>query len=116
MVVCDENGVIYDLWIVEGSKHENTALKTRLQKSIYLRELFCHAQEVIGDLAYRGMENVKVVGRKVGSKEDKSRRQIVESVLSSFDRVNHSRWRRLSTLLAYLYGVASYFSFWRYVI
>ena len=63
MVVCDEGGVIYDLWFVPASVHEKVALETRLSRSVYLRELFLGVEEVIGDLGYRGMEGLKVVGR-----------------------------------------------------
>ena len=67
-------------------------------------------QEVIGDKGYRGCEFVKVCE----SKEDKSIRQAVEGVNSQIKAFNYvSRWRKGITLLAYLYGYAIGYSFFR---
>ena len=54
MVVCDEEGVIYDLWFVPASVHEKVALEARLSRSVYLKELFLGVEEVIGEGGQKG--------------------------------------------------------------
>ncbi|MCS6876514.1 MAG: hypothetical protein NZM36_06630, partial [Aquificaceae bacterium] len=89
-----------DLWFSYGSMHETKAYKVRKAKSV----------EVYGDRGYNGVEGVKVCK----SKEDRSIRQVVEGVISCVKSFNFvSRWRSGITLLAYLYGYAIAYSFFR---
>jgi len=64
----------------------------------------------MGDKGYRGCEYVEVCE----SKEQKGIRQVVEGVNSQIKLFNRvSRWRKGITLLAYLYGYAIGYSFFR---
>jgi hypothetical protein len=64
----------------------------------------------MGDRGYRGLEYVHVCE----DKPDKSVRQVVEAVNSQIKLFNGvSRWRKGITLLAYLYGYAIGYSFFR---
>jgi hypothetical protein len=65
---------------------------------------------LMGDRGYRGCEYVEVCE----SKEQKGIRQVVEGVNSQIKLFNRvSRWRKGITLLAYLYGYAIGYSFFR---
>jgi hypothetical protein len=65
---------------------------------------------LMGDREYRGCEYVEVCE----SKEQKGIRQVVEGVNSQIKLFNRvSRWRKGITLLAYLYGYAIGYSFFR---
>jgi len=109
MVLCDENQVVMDVWFHPASYHELKSFRIRKSKSKWFRFLVENF-EVIGDKGYRGCEFVKVCE----SKEDKSVRQVVEGVNSQIKAFNHvSRWRKGITLLAYLYGYAIGYSFFR---
>jgi hypothetical protein len=83
--------------------------RIRYQKSLWFRALtdsFC----LIGDRGYRGLEYVYVCE----DKPDKSVRQVVEAVNSQIKVFNGvSRWRNITTLLAYLQGYAVGHSFFR---
>ncbi|MCX7990028.1 MAG: hypothetical protein N2648_05250 [Aquificaceae bacterium] len=109
MVLCDEDGVVYDIWFTYGSMHEAKAYRIRKAKSAWFRNLV-EGAEVYGDRGYKGVEGVIVFK----SKEDKSIRQVVEGVISCVKSFNPiSRWREAITLLAYLYGYAIAYSFFR---
>ncbi|MCS6998949.1 MAG: hypothetical protein NZ827_03315 [Aquificaceae bacterium] len=109
MVLCDEDGVVYDIWFTYGSMHEAKAYRIRKAKSAWFRNLV-EGAEVYGDRGYKGVEGVIVCK----SKEDKSIRQVVEGVISCVKSFNPiSRWRKGITLLAYLYGYAIAYSFFR---
>jgi hypothetical protein len=96
MVVCDSEGVVYDLWFHPAGYHEVRFLVDRFG--------------LIGDRGYRGCEYVEVCE----SKEQKGIRQVVEGVNSQIKLFNRvSRWRKGITLLAYLYGYAIGYSFFR---
>jgi len=108
--LCDEDGIIYDIWFTSGSKHEVRALRERKEKSLWTNWLL-DSFEVLGDKGYRGMDEVKVTDRK----ELKRARQIVESLIGGTKGFGYSRWRKGITLLAYLYGFALGFSYLREV-
>lgn len=109
MVVCDENGIVWDVWFKPGSMHESKAYKERLRRNRWLREI-TRMHEVYGDKGYRGVEGVTVCS----SKEMRSIRQTVEGVISSIKSFNSiSRWRKGITLLSYLYAYAIGYSFFR---
>jgi hypothetical protein len=94
MIVCDRNGIVYDMWVHPASYHEVRSVRIRYQKS----------------LGYRGLEYVHVCE----DKPDKSVRQVVEAVNSQIKVFNGvSRWRNITTLLAYLQGYAVGYSFFR---
>jgi hypothetical protein len=96
MVVCDSEGVVYDLWFHPASYHE-----VRFSVDSF---------GLMGDRGYRGCEYVEVCE----SKEQKGIRQVVEGVNSQIKLFNRvSRWRKGITLLAYLYGYAIGYSFFR---
>jgi hypothetical protein len=109
MIVCDRNGIVYDLWVHPASYHEVKSVRIRYQKSLWFRALadsFC----LMGDRGYRGLEYVHVCE----DKPDKSVRQVVEAVNSQIKVFNGvSRWRNITTLLAYLQGYAVGYSFFR---
>jgi len=109
MVLCDENGVVYDIWFHPASYNEVKSFRLRKSKSKWFRFLV-ETFEVIGDKGYRGCEHVVVCERK----ESKSIRQAVEGVNSQIKVFNYiSRWRKGITLLAYLYGYAIGYSGFR---
>jgi hypothetical protein len=59
MIVCDRNGIVYDMCVHPVSYHEVRSVRIRYQKSLWLRVLadsFC----LIGDRWYRGLEYVHV--------------------------------------------------------
>jgi glycine/serine hydroxymethyltransferase len=65
---------------------------------------------LMGDRGYRGCEYVEVCE----SKEQKGIRQVVEAVNSQIKLFNGvSRWRNITTLLAYLQGYTIGYSFFR---
>ncbi|MCX8077688.1 MAG: hypothetical protein N3D76_03415 [Geminocystis sp.] len=100
MVLCDEDGGVYDVWFTYGSMHESKAYRLRKSKSRWFRELVGY-NEVYGDRAYRYVEGVKVCRRK----EKRGMRQVVESVIGRIKSFNTIvRWRRGITLLSYLYA------------
>jgi len=102
MVVCDSEGVVYDLWFHPASYHEVRSLRIRYRKSKWLRFLV-DSFGLMGDRGYRGCEYVEVCE----SKEQKGIRQVVEGINSQIEFFNRvSRWRKGITLLAYLYGYA----------
>jgi hypothetical protein len=109
MIVCDRNGIVYDLWVHPASYHEVKSVRIRYQKSLWFRTLadsFC----LMGDRGYRGLEYVHVCE----DKPDKSVRQVIEAVNSQIKLFNGvSRWRNIATLLAYLQGYAIGYSFFR---
>lgn len=108
--LCDEDGVIYDIWFTSGNRHEVRILRERKEKSLWTKWLL-DTFEVLGDKGYRGMEEVKVAERK----ELKRARQIVESLIGGTKGFGYSRWRKGITLLSYLYGFALGFSYLREV-
>jgi hypothetical protein len=109
MVVCDSEGVVYDLWFHPASYHEVRSLRIRYRKSKWLRFLV-DSFGLMGDRGYKGCEYVEVCE----SKEQKGIRQVVEGVNSQIKLFNRvSRWRKGITLLAYLYGYAIGYSFFR---
>jgi hypothetical protein len=109
MVVCDSEGVVYDLWFHPASYHEVRSLRIRYRKSKWLRFLV-DSFGLMGDRGYRSCEYVEVCE----SKEQKGIRQVVEGVNSQIKLFNRvSRWRKGITLLAYLYGYAIGYGFFR---
>ena len=59
MIVCDRNGIVYDLWVHPVSYHEARSVRVRYQKSLWFRafaDSFC----LMGDRGYRGLEYVHV--------------------------------------------------------
>ncbi|MCX8075578.1 MAG: hypothetical protein N3C57_00975, partial [Aquificaceae bacterium] len=107
IVLCDEDGIVYDIWFTYGSMHEARAYRIRKAKSAWFRRLV-ESAEVYGDRGYEGVEGVHVCR----SKEDKSIRQVVEGVLGCVKSFNTiSRWRKGITLLAYIYGYSIAYSF-----
>jgi len=109
MIVCDRNGIVYGLWVHPASYHEVKSVRIRYQKSLWFRTLagsFC----LMGDKGYRDLEYVHVCE----DKPDKSVRQVVKAVNSQIKVFNGvSRWRNITTLLAYLQGYAIGYSFFR---
>uniref|UniRef100_A0A7C5X1S7 Uncharacterized protein n=1 Tax=Thermocrinis ruber TaxID=75906 RepID=A0A7C5X1S7_9AQUI len=109
MIVCDRNGIVYDMLVHPASYHEVRSVRIRYQKSLWFRALadsFC----LMGDRGYRGLEYVHVCE----DKPDKSVRQVIEAVNSQIKVFNGvSRWRNITTLLAYLQGYAVGYSFFR---
>jgi len=102
-------GVVYDLWFHPASYHEVRSLGIRYRKIKWLRFLV-DSFGLMGDRGYRGCEYVEVCE----SKEQKGIRQMVEGVNSQIKLFNQvSRWRKGITLLAYLYGYAIGYSFFR---
>ncbi len=109
MVVCDTDGVVYDLWFHPASMNEVKSLGLRVKRSLWLRELL-RRFELIGDKGYRHSEYAKVCE----SKKDKAQRQVVEGVFSWLKRFNYlSGWRKGIRLLTYLYAYALGYSFFR---
>jgi hypothetical protein len=77
MIVCDRNGIVYDMWFHPASYHKVRSVRIRYQKSLWFRALadsFC----LIGDRRYRCLEYVHVCE----DKPDKSVRQVIEAVNS----------------------------------
>jgi len=89
MVLCDKNGVVYDIWFHPASYNEVKSFRLRKSKSKWFRFLV-ETFEVIGDKGYR---------------------EGVNSQIKVFNYI--SRWRKGITLLAYLYGYAIGYSFFR---
>jgi hypothetical protein len=59
MIVCDSEGIVYDLWVHPASYHEVKSVRIKYQKSLWFRALadsFC----LMGDRGYRGLEYVYV--------------------------------------------------------
>jgi len=109
MVLCDENGIVMDVWFHPASYHEVKSFRISKRKSKWFRFLV-ETFEVIGDKGYRGCEHVVVCE----NKKNKSKRQVVEGVNSQIKVFNYaSGWRKGITLLAYLYAYAIGYSFFR---
>jgi hypothetical protein len=109
MVVCDSEGIVYDLWFHPTSYHEVRSLRIRYRKSKWFRFLV-DSFGLMGDRGYMGCGYVEVCE----SKEQKGIRQVVEGVNSQIKIFNRaSRWRKGITLLAYFYGYAIGYSFLR---
>lgn len=109
MVLCDEDGVVYDVWITFGSVHEVKAFRARKERSRWFRCLV-EVFEVYGDKGYRGCDGVVVCK----GKESKARRQVVEAVIGQIKSFNHgSGWRKLTCVLVYLMAYAIGYSFYR---
>ena len=108
--ICDTEGFIYDIWFTYGSMHETKALNARVNKSLWCRFL-AEGIGFIGDKGYRGNYYVEVCE----SKELKSIKQMVETLISGTKGFAYSRWRKGITLLTYLYGFALGFSLLRNV-
>jgi hypothetical protein len=109
MVVCDENGIVYDVWFHPASYHEVRSLRIRYKMSKWFRFL-TENFEFIGDKGYKGCKYVKVCE----DKQEKSKRQIIEAVNSQIKNFNlTSRWRKVKTFIAYLYAYAIGYSFFR---
>ncbi|MGC8677797.1 MAG: hypothetical protein ACP5UF_06250, partial [Hydrogenobaculum sp.] len=109
MVLCDTNGIVYDVWFHPASYHEVKSFRLRTRTSLWFKKLI-NLFEVIGDKGYKGCENVVVCTKK----EDKAQRQIVETIFSRIKQFNTlSRWRKGITLLTYLYAYAIGYSFFR---
>jgi len=101
MVVCDENGMVHDIWFHPASYHEVMSKWFR-----FLAENF----EFIGDKGYKGCKYVKACE----DKQEKNKRQIIEAVDSQTKNFNLiSRWRKIKTFVAYLYVYAIGYSFFR---
>jgi hypothetical protein len=83
MVVCDENGMVYDIWFHPASYHEIKSLRIRHKMSKWFRFL-AENFEFIGDKGYKGCKYVKVCEDKQG----KSKRQIIEAVNSQIKNFN----------------------------
>ncbi len=69
MVLCDEDGVAYDIWFKLGSWHEVRAYEERKIRSRWFRYLVS-GNEVYDDRGYRGVEGVLICN----AKEDKALR------------------------------------------
>jgi len=108
MVICDEDGYVYDIWYTYGSKHEKRAYEERKKRSSWFRYLV-EKFEIIGDKGYRGIEEIKISYRK----GEKKIRQKVETLIGGIKGFYYSRWRKGITLLTYLYGYALGFSILR---
>ena len=109
MVLCDETGVVYDIWFKPGNWHEVRAYEERKRRSSWFRYLVS-SSEVYGDRGYRGVDGVLICD----AKEDKALRQVVEGVIGAVKGFNFvSRWRKGITLLSYLYAYAIGYSFFR---
>ncbi|MCS6876297.1 MAG: hypothetical protein NZM36_05500 [Aquificaceae bacterium] len=91
MVLCDEDGVVYDIWFTYGSMHEAEAYRIRKAKSAWFRRLV-ESAEVYGYRAYKDVEGVL-------------------GCVKSFNAI--SRWRKGITLLVYVYGYSIAYSFFR---
>jgi hypothetical protein len=101
MVLCDTNGIVYDIWFHPDSYHEVKSFRIRSKISGWFTRLV-QLFEVIGDKGYKGCANVYVCE----TKEDKDQRQIIKGVALS-------RWRKGIILLTYLYAYAIGYSFFR---
>jgi hypothetical protein len=98
MVVCDEDGIVYDIWFHPASYHEVRSLRIRHKMSKWFRFL-AENFEFIGDKGYKGYKYVKVCE----DKQEKSKRQIIETVNSQIKNFNLiSRWRKVKTFVAYI--------------
>jgi len=106
MAIIEVTGKEIDIWFTGARRHEVKALRQRLYYSGYLRKLFrkCKA---LGDKAYKGINQVQICE----TKEQKSKRQRIETFFSKMRYLEYSGWRALKTLLIYLtaIAVASYF-------
>jgi len=107
MALVDEKGKVVDIWLKPVSTHEGKALKERMAKSSYLRQIV-KGKELLGDKGYRGIEGLTIAQRK----EEKSRKQVIEGIFAKVKYLELSGWRRKLTVLTYLtaLGVASYAS------
>ncbi|WP_457642143.1 hypothetical protein [Persephonella sp.] len=108
IVLCDEDGFIYDIWYTYGSMHEKKAFDIRYERSYWFRFLV-NSFNVIGDKAYKGIKNLMICD----NKELKRVRQMVETSIGGTKGFYYSRWRKGITLLSYLYGFALGFSLLR---
>ena len=77
IVLCDEDGFIYDIWYTYGSMHEKKAFDIRYERSYWFRFLV-NSFNVIGDKAYKGIKNLKNL-MICNNKELKRVRQKVET-------------------------------------
>jgi hypothetical protein len=107
MVVCDEDGMVYDIWFHPASYHKVRSLRIRHKMSKWFRFL-AENFEFIGDKGYKGCKYIKVCE----DKQKKSKRQIIEAVNSQIKNFNLiNRWRKVKTFVAYLYTYAIGYSF-----
>jgi len=95
MVLCDEDGFIYDIWYSYGSMHEKRAFEIRYKRSAWFRFLVDNFS-VIGDKAYRGIEKVVISAQR----EIKRAKQMIERFIGGTKGFGYSRWRKGITLLA----------------
>ena len=77
MALVDEKAKVIDIWLKSASTHKGKALKKRMAKSSYLRQMV-KGKELLGDKGYRGIEELKVAQRK----EEKSRRKVIEGIFT----------------------------------
>lgn len=108
MMLCDEDGFVYDIWYTYGSMHEKKAFEIRYEKSYWFKFLVDNF-EVIGDKAYRGVKSLVISE----SRKLKGIRQMIETSIGGTKGFYYSRWKKGITLLVYLYGFALGFSFLR---
>ncbi|MGC9135218.1 hypothetical protein, partial [Caldisphaera sp.] len=83
MVLCDTNGIVYDVWFHPASYHEVKSFRLRTRTSLWFKKLI-NLFEVIGDKGYKGCENVYVCK----NKEERAQRQVIEGVFSSLKQFN----------------------------
>ena len=106
MAVVDEKGRVIDVWIKPASTSESKALRERIKKSSYLREML-EGKTLLADKGYRGIREVEIAG----SKRQKAIRQVVEGFFAKVRYLQLSGWRNIISLLSYLsaLAIASFF-------
>ena len=90
MALVDEKAKVVDIWLKPASTHEGKALKERMAKSSYLRQMV-KGKELLEDKGYRGIEGLKVAL----TKEEKSKRQVIEGIFAKVRYLELSDWRQL---------------------
>lgn len=102
MVLCEEDGVVYNVWITSGSVCEVKAFRTRKERS-RLFKCLVKVFEVCGNKGYSKCDEVVVCK----GKESKAGRQVVEAVIGQIKGFNHGiRWRKSICVLVYLMAYA----------
>lgn len=86
IVLCDEDGFIYDIWYTYGSMNEKKAFDIRYERSYWFR-LLVDNFSVIGDKAYKGIKGIVISDRK----EIKRVRQMIETSIGGTKGFYYSR-------------------------
>ena len=100
MAIIQVNGKVIDIWFTGARRHEMKALRQRLYYSGYLRKLFRKCK-VLGDKAYKGLKQVEICE----TKEQRSKRQKIETSFSKLRYLEYNGWRTFKTFLIYLTAI-----------